>query len=111
MALEINDDVTVNSKEVKLLGVTIDSQLNLKSHVKALHVKANRKVSAFARVAKYTDFQKVKLLYQSFVAPTFKHCPLIWMFCGKIANGIVDRVHKRALRILLDDHASTFEAL
>ena len=74
-------------------------------------MKANRKVSALARVAKYIDFQKVKLLYQSFVASTFKYCPLIWMFCGKIANGIADRVHKRALRILLDDHESTFEAL
>ena len=68
-------------------------------------------MSAFARVAKYIDFQTAKLLYQSFVASTFKYCPLIWMFCGKIANGSIDRVHKRVLRILLDDHESTFEAL
>ena len=27
--------------------------------------RANRKVSAFAKVAKYIDFQKAKLLYQS----------------------------------------------
>ena len=30
-------------------------------------MKANRKVSAFARAANYTDFQKAKLLHQSFV--------------------------------------------
>ena len=94
LALDINGNVIANSKEVKLLG---DSQLNFKSYVKALCVKANRKVSAFTRVAKYIDFQKAKLLYQSFAESTFKYCPLIWMFCGKIANGIVDRVHKRAL--------------
>ena len=76
-ALEINGDVIVNAREVKLLGVTIDSQLNLKSHVKASCVKASHKVSAFSRVAKYTDVEKVKLLYESFVAPTFKYCPLI----------------------------------
>ena len=33
------------------------------------------------------------------------------MFCGKTANDSIDRVHKRALRILTDDHASMFEAL
>ena len=109
--LEINGEAITTSKEVKLLGGTIDSKLNFKSHVKALCVKTNRKVIAFARVARYLDLQKAKLLYQSFVASTFKYCPLIWLFCGKTANENIDRVHKRALRVLLDDHESTFEVL
>ena len=50
LALEINGDVITNSREVKLLGVTLDSQLNFKSHATASCVKANRKVSAFARL-------------------------------------------------------------
>ena len=75
LALAINGNVIANSDEVKLLGVTIDSQLNFKSHVKGLCAKANRKANAFARVAKYIDFQKAKLLYQSFVTSTFKYCP------------------------------------
>ena len=33
------------------------------------------------------------------------------MFCGRIAIDDIDRVYKRALRILLGDHESTFEAL
>ena len=74
-------------------------------------MKANHKVSAFARVAKYTDVQNAKLQYQSLVASTFKYYPLIWMFCGKIVNDSIDRVHKRALRILIDDHESMFEVL
>ena len=111
LVLEINGEAIAASKEVKLLGVTIDSKLNFKSHVKALCMKTNRKVSAFARVARYLDLQKAKLLYQSFVASTFKYCPLIWLFCGKTANENIDRVHKRALRVLLDDHESTFEVL
>ena len=111
LALEINGDVVTNTREVKLLGATLDSQLNCTSHATALCVKANHKVSAFARVAKYIDIQKAQLLYQSFSASTFKYCPLIWMLCGKAANDNTDRVHKRALRILFDDHESTFEAL
>ena len=68
-------------------------------------------MSAFARVAKYIDFQKATLMYQSFVASTFKYCPLIWTFCGKTAKDRINRVQKRVLRILLHDHESTLEAL
>ena len=74
-------------------------------------MKANCKVRAFAKVPKYIDIQKANFLYQSFFASTFKYCPLIWMFCGKAANDGIDRVYKRALRMLLNDHESTFEAL
>ena len=43
--------------------------------------------------------------------PLRYYFPLIWMLCGKAANDNIDRVHKQALRILLNDHESTFEAL
>ena len=33
------------------------------------------------------------------------------MFCGKTANEEVNRFHKRALRVLLNDYDSTFEEL
>ena len=35
LALEINGDVITNSREVKLLGATLDSQLNFKSYATA----------------------------------------------------------------------------
>ena len=115
LALESNGEINrmhiTNSREVKLFGIIIDLQLDFKSHVTALCVKANRKVSEFARVAKYIDILKANLLYHSFIASTIKYCPLIWMFCGKAGNDNIDRVHKRALRILLDNHESIFEML
>ena len=48
LALEINGDVITNSREAKVLDVALNSQLNFKSHAKALWVKANRKVSTLA---------------------------------------------------------------
>ena len=111
LALEINGDVITNSRELKQLGVTLDSQLTFKSHTKVLCVTTNHKVSAFPRVAKYIDIQKAKLLYQLVIVSTLKYCPLIWIFCRKTANDNIDRVHKWTLRILLDDHESTFQAL
>ena len=75
LVLKFNGEAITTSKEVKLLGVTSDSKFNFKSHVKAVCVKTIGKVSAFARVARYLNLQKAKLLYQSFVASTFNYCP------------------------------------
>ena len=41
----------------------------------------------------------------------FNYCPLIWMFCGKDANVSINRVHKRALRIMWQDIAAPFAEL
>ena len=51
LALAIYRHVIINSREVKPFCITLDSQLNFKSHATALCVKANCKVNAFARVA------------------------------------------------------------
>ena len=51
------------------------------------------------------------MLYNSFVLSNFNYCPLIWMFSGKSSNNEINRIHKRALRALLDDLESTFEEL
>ena len=41
----------------------------------------------------------------------FKYYPLTWIFCGKTINDKVNSVHKRALRVLLNDYNFSFEEL
>ena len=96
---------------VELLGITIDSKLKFDHHVAKLCQKANNKISAFSRISHYLNEKQSRLLYNSFIMSQFNYCPLIWMFCGKVANNDLNRTHKRALRILLNDHTSTFNEL
>ena len=96
---------------MKLLGVTIDSKLNCNGHIKTICQKTKNKVKAFSRIARNLDYQKASLLYNSFILTNFTCCPLTWMLCGKTANEEVNQVHKRALRVLLNDFDSTFEEL
>ena len=109
--IEIYDLVIKPTNSVKLLGITIDSKLKLTDQVKSICTKANKKVGAFSRVVKYLDDQKANLLYNAFIMLTFNYCPLIWMFCGKRSNKEVNMAHKRALRILHNDHNASFEEL
>ena len=112
LILEINDTTMPLTDKVKLLGVTIDSQLlKFDNHIKALCQIANRKVSAFSRVAPYLNQKKGKILYNTFVMSKFNYCPLIWMYHGKTSNNRIDPVQKRALRILHNDFNMSFEVL
>ena len=79
--------------------------------MKSLCRKANRNVSALFWAAKAIDPPNCKLLYNSFFMSNFRYCPLIWMFCGRTANKEINRVHKRALRILLKDFDASFDEL
>ena len=99
------------SDTAKLLGVIIDSKLRFNEHVKIICQKANNKVKAFSRVIRYLEPQKASLLFNLFIQTNFNYCPLIWMFCGKTTNDKVNSVHRRALRVLLNDYTSSFEEL
>ena len=96
---------------VKLLGITKDSKLKFDQHVAKLCLNANNKISAFSRVSSYLNEKQSLLLYNSFIMSQFNYCPLIWMFCEKVANNELNHTHKRALRILFHDYISTFNEL
>ena len=40
-----------------------------------------------------------KHLSEAYIMSTFMHCPLIWMFCSKTANNLINKIHKRSLRV------------
>ena len=41
----------------------------------------------------------------------FKYFPLIWVFCGKIENKSINKIHKRTLRLIYDTEDANFEYL
>ena len=96
---------------VKLLGITIDSKRKFDQHAAKLRQKANNKISAFSIVSSYLSKKQSLLQYTSFIMSQFNYCPLIWMFCGKVANNDLNRTHKRALRIFFNYYTSTFNEL
>ena len=111
VSLEINGQPIKTTEEVKLLGITIDSKLQFHNHVEGICQKASQKVKAFSRIAGFLQKEKANILYKTFIKSAFNYCPLIWMFCGKTSNNRINRLHKRALRVLHGDYTSTFEEL
>ena len=42
---------------------------------------------------------------------TFTYCPLMWMYCSKPANNLINKIHKRSLRVIYEMEDAKFEDL
>lgn len=109
--VKIGENKLWETGKVKLLGINIDNQLKFDHHVLNLCAKANQKLSALTRMARFLSFEKRRTLFKAFFESQFKYSPLIWMFYGRQANNRINQLHERALRLVYNDFISSFEDL
>lgn len=109
--IEIGTNVITSSKEVKLLGVTIDRQLSFFPHVSQICRKASAKTKALRRIRSYLTQNQADLLFSSFIMSPFNYCPLVWMFCSKHAGNRINATHHKALCVLFNNFSDTFDEL
>ena len=106
------EGVKISSTEnVKLLGIEIDNKLRFSKHVKTLCDNTNRKFNTFGRLNMYLSREQAMKLCNTVIISSFNYCPLVWMFCGKDVNHIINRTHKQALRVLHNDYESSLNTL
>ena len=67
--------------------------------------------NALTRVAPYLDYNQTKLIYNSFFKGQLSYCPLIWLFCSRRSNHLINQLQERALRIIHKDYNSSFSEL
>ena len=111
MWAKIGDDQIWESRTVKLLGITIDNELQFDEFISNVCKKAQRKLTVLTRIKKYLDFNKLRLLFKTFFDSHFKYCPLTWMFHSRTTSNKINKLHERALRLVYGDYGSTFEEL
>ena len=112
MNLSINTEKVKNSNEEKLLGVTFDNDFSCKTHVKNMCKKASKKLHALYRVCKYITQTQRRVIMKAFIASQFGYCPLVWVFHGnRTLNDTMNKIQERALRLVYNDHHSTYDQL
>ena len=94
-----------------MLGIQIESKLSFENHIKSLCSKASPKLGALQRFSNPLDTQKKNLLFNSIIRSQFSYCPFAGMFCSRGSNSLVNSFHKRALRIIYEDHNSSYSEL
>ena len=107
----LGNETIEQSNSVELLGINIDANLNFNEHITNLCRKANQKLHALARISKYLNEDKLKILMKTFVQSQFNYCPLVWRFHNSTLNNKINKLHERALRIVYRDEYSSFQEL
>ena len=88
-----NNFAIKNSKEVEILGIIIDRNMNFHTYIKNICGKVGQKLSALLRISPYLDQRKTVLLYKSMIKSQFNHRLLFWMFCSRQSNNLINKVH------------------
>ena len=107
----LNDNKITRPNEENLLGILLESKLNFESHIGSLCRKAGQKIRALARLKNYLTSDQRNLLLNSVVKSQFTYCPLIWMFRSRYLNNALNNVHKRALRLIYNNHGKSFNSI
>ena len=90
---------------------TIDNKLDVKSHTSELCKKASQKIAPLSRLSSYLHNSVKNLILNSIIKSQFSYCPLVWMFCSRIAINMINKLHERSLRIIRNGYSSDFNIL
>ena len=66
---------------------------------------------ALAQVLKYMSTNQLQLLMRSFIMLQFSYCPVIWMCHSRKINNQINKLHKRALKLVYNDKTYYFREL
>ena len=99
-----------SSKYEDLLDILIiDHKLTFENRVLNIVQKVHQKLHRFARISNYMPQKKLRIIMKQFVSSQLVFCPLIWMFQRSQINHKINKIHEMALRIVNNDHFSSFE--
>ena len=85
-------------------------KFNFKCHIKYNCMKAAQNLSALLKISLHIDTDKKILVYKSVIISQFVYCSLVWIFCFKLSNNLINEVHWRALKSIYQVNNS-FEIL
>ena len=100
-----------SAEEYVILRVAIDNRLTFYNHLKNLCKKNANKLNTLTRIAPYLNHNQIRLIWNSFFKGQLSYCPLIWTFCSRCSNHLINKIQERALRIAYSDYNSSFSEL
>ena len=109
--LKINYQTIKTTNCVKLLRKNIDTKLNFDSHIPDLYKKASMQLNGLNLLRTYIGNQEMEILINSFIYSIFNYCALLSHFSSFKSTAKIEKIHKRILRILLNDNTSDYQTL
>ena len=97
-SIKIGHKEIAECQKSKLLGVTIDKDINMVEHIEKICKQTSNKLHALARVSNFFDERKRKILMKSFVTSQFNYCPIVLLFCQRRSNNLINKIHEESIK-------------
>ena len=68
-------------------------------------------VNAISRISKYLDTKSLLKLFYAFVRSNFQYSNVVWHFTDNVSIMKMEKLHRRAIRIVLNDYNSSYKDL
>ena len=111
ITFNLDNNVIKFEENVKLLGVTIDFQLNFNVKVSNICKRATKQLNVLKRIGKHLCRLGKLNINHSFILSNFNYCPFTWHFCGEVNTKKIENIQERALRFIYSDYSSSYESL
>ena len=59
----------------------------------------------------YLHNSEKKIIFNLITKSQFSYCPLVRMFCSRTSSNVINKLHERSLRTILNDYSSNFNIL
>ena len=106
LEFEVNGYTIKSESSVKLLGVLLDKQLSFNNHISQIGKKGARQINALARLSSRLPLESKITIYVVFVKSNFNYCHVVYHTCSKDGCKKLEKLTKRALRIVCNDYVS-----
>ena len=86
----------------KILGVQVDNNLLWSNHVNHVTKKISKNIWLLSQISKYLPTEMRVIYYKSYIQPHIDYCNVVWASCSKTSLSKIERLQKRACKIILD---------
>ena len=111
ICFDLNGSKIKCKEHVKLLGVTIDYELNFDKHISEICKKSACQLNVLKRIGRYLNKLGRLTIYYSFILSNFTYCPVTWHFCSEKNTKKMEKIQERALRFIYNDYVLNYEEL
>ena len=107
LQLTLNSQPIIQVNEHRHLGVILDAKLDWRAHIEEVSKTLCSNLYLMSKVRHFTEPSTLKLFYHAYIQPHLDYASTIWDGCADVHFNKLDRLHRRAIKLISDDPTLT----
>lgn len=111
LPVSMNGAELPENSDLKLLGLSFNSELSWNSYIASIAKSASKKVGSLFRSKRFLTPEAILYLYKSTIRPCMEYCCHIWAGASSSSLDLLDKIEKRVANLVGPILASSLQPL